>query len=143
MKIMCWLDSEDYWHLDGLSKNEESINSYGYMMSVSESDDDTNIVNIMVVEMQTANLAVGFIIPENFKIDGDLTIGFICQERPDKDIPFHCKLSYEVKKINYPGDEIQKIEYAGFSLEKFYESKGAKFYLHDLRPPKEANQDKP
>ena len=143
MKIMCWLESEDYWHLDGLSKKDEAINFYGYMMNVSESDDDANVVNIMVIEMQTANMSVGFVVVKEFKVEGDLEIGFICQERPDKDIPFNCKLSDEVKSVNYPGEEIQKIEYTGYSLEKFYEIKGAKFYLHDLRPPKKTNQDNP
>ncbi len=140
---MCWLDSEDYWYLDGLSNKNESINVYGYKMHISESEDDANVVRIKVIEMQSANMSIGFVVPNNFKIEGNFEIGFICQERPDKDIPFTCKLSDEVKKINYPGDEIQKIEYVGFSLEKFYENKGAKFYLHDLRPPKKTNQDQP
>lgn len=143
MKIMCWLESEDYWFLDGLSKRDEKINTYGYMMRVSESEDDANVVNILVIEMQTANMAIGFVVPVEFKIDGELVIGFICQERPDKDIPFNCQISYEVKNVNYPGDEVHKIEYSGYSLEKFYENKGAKFYLHDLRPPKQTNQDNP
>lgn len=142
MKIMCWLDSEDYWYLNSLNDKEASIDFYAYIMKVSEPD-KTNSVRILVVELITAKVAVGFAIPDSMKLEGDQELGFICQEQPAKDIPLSYKLSDEVKEVTYSGDEIQKIEYAGFSLEKFYENKEAKFYLYNIRPPKPENQDQP
>ena len=76
-------------------------------------------------------------------MSGQMDMGFICQEKPNSDIPLSFQLSNEVKKLNYTGDDIQKIEYAGLSLEKFYENKGVKFSLMDLRPVSQRNLDKP
>ena len=76
-------------------------------------------------------------LPSNYKMDKEFKLGFICQEKPDQDIPLECKLSDEVKTAQYPGTDIDRIEYIGFTLEKFYEQKEVKFYLHDLRPPKQ------
>ncbi|MGH7885449.1 MAG: hypothetical protein ACRENO_07115 [Thermodesulfobacteriota bacterium] len=142
MKIMCWLDSEDYWYLNSMNDKEQSMDFFAYIMEVSEPE-ETNKVKILVVELISAKLVVGFAIPDTMKLDGEQELGFICQERPAKDIPFSFRLSDEVKKIKYSGDEIQKIEYAGFSLEKFYEKKEVKFCLFNLMPPKSENQDQP
>ena len=142
MKIMCWLDPEDYWYVNSLSEQNKEINYYGYMMEVGDEEDSSRI-RIMVVELQSANLVVGFVVPLSMDLSGQIDMGFICQERPNKDIPFSCKLSDEIKKLNYTGDDIQKIEYTGLSLEKFYQNKGIKFYLLDLRSISEQNQDKP
>ncbi len=142
MKIMSWLDSEDYWYMNSLSEQNKEINYYGYVMEVGD-EEDSSRVKIMVIELQSAKLVVGFIVPLSMDLSGPIDMGFICQERPDKDVPFSCKLSGEVKNLNYTGDDIQKIEYAGLSLEKFYQNKGIKFYLLDLRPVSEQNQDKP
>ena len=142
MKIMCWLDPEDYWYMNSLSEQNKEINYYGYMMEVGDEEDSSRI-RIMVVELQSAKLVVGFVVPLSIDLSGQIDMGFICQERPNKDIPFSCKLSDEIKKLNYTGDDIQKIEYTGLSLEKFYQNKGIKFYLLDLRSISEQNQDKP
>lgn len=142
MKIMCWIDSEEYWYLNSMNDSKQSMDFYAYIMEVSEPD-ETHKVRILVVELITAKLVVGFAIPDTMKLEGEQELGFICQERPAKDIPFPYRLSNEVKKITYSGDEIQKIEYAGFSLEKFYENKEAKFHLYNIMPPKPENQDQP
>ena len=142
MKIMCWLDSEDYWYMNSLSEQNKEINYYGYVMEVGD-EEDTSRIKIMVVELQNVKLVVGFVVSLGMDLGGPMDMGFICQERPDKDIPFSFKLSQEVKKLNYTGDDIQKIEYAGLSLEKFYQNKGIKFSLLDLRPVSQQNQDKP
>jgi len=97
----------------------------------------------MVIELQSVKLAVGYIVSLSMDLSGQIDIGFICQERPDKDIPFSCKLSGEVKNLTYTGDDLQKIEYAGLALEKFYQNKGAKFSLLDLRTKSEQNLDMP
>lgn len=142
MKIMCWLDSEDYWYMNSLSEQNKEVNYYGYVMEVGD-EEDTSRIKIMVVELQNVKLVVGFVVPLSMDLGGAMDMGFICQEQPDKDIPLSFKLSQEVKKLNYTGDDIQKIEYAGLSLEKFYQNKGIKFSLLDLRPISQQNQDKP
>lgn len=142
MKIMCWLDSEDYWYMNSLSEQNKELNYYGYVMEVGD-EDDTSRVKIMVLELQSAKLVVGFVVSLDMDMSGQMDMGFICQEKPNSDIPLSFQLSNEVKKLNYTGDDIQKIEYAGLSLEKFYENKGVKFSLMDLRPVSQRNQDKP
>ena len=142
MKIMSWLDSEDYWYMNSLSEQNKEINYYGYVMEVGDEEDSSRI-KIMVIELQSVKLVVGFVVPLDMDLSGQIDMGFICQERPDKDVPISCKLSGEVKNLNYTGDDIQKIEYAGLSLEKFYQNKGIKFYLLDLRPISQQNQDTP
>ena len=142
MKIMCWLDSEDYWYMNSLSEQNKELNYYGYVMDVGD-EDDTSRVKIMVLELQSAKLVVGFVVSLDMDMSGQMDMGFICQEKPNSDIPLSFQLSNEVKKLNYTGDDIQKIEYAGLSLEKFYENKGVKFSLMDLRPVSQRNLDKP
>ncbi len=142
MKIMCWLDSEDYWYMNSLSEQNKELNYYGYVMEVGD-EDDTSRVKIMVLELQSAKLVVGFVVSLDMDMSGQMDMGFICQEKPNSDIPLSFQLSNEVKKLNYTGDDIQKIEYAGLSLEKFYENKGVKFSLMDLRPVSQRNLDKP
>ena len=139
VQIMCWLDSEDYWYLSNMNEKDQTIDYYAYRFNVEDSSEapDPTPVNLIVIELINAKLAVGFALPPKFKIDGEFKLGFICQDRPDKDIPLICKLSDEVKEAKYAGTDIHRLEYIGFSLEKFYEDKGAKFYLHDLRPPKQ------
>jgi hypothetical protein len=86
-----------------------------------------------VVELLNAYIAVGLVLPNNISLDGEFQLNFISQDNPSRDIPLVCKLSDEVKRTVYKGDDIEKLEYVGFSLEKFYESKGVTFYLYDLR----------
>ena len=138
VQIMCWLDSEDYWYLSNMNENDQTIDYYGYSINVEDSSEapDPVPVSLIVIELISAKLAIGFALPPKFKVDKEFKIGFICQERPGKDIPLVCKLSDEIKSTKYAGTDIHRLEYIGFSLEKFYENKGAKFYLHDLRPPK-------
>ena len=61
MKIMCWLDSEDYWYMNSLSEQNKELNYYGYVMEVGD-EDDTSRVKIMVLELQSAKLVVGFVV---------------------------------------------------------------------------------
>lgn len=139
VQIMCWLDSEDYWYLNNMHENNQSIDYYAYRFNVEDSSEapDPTPVSLIVIELINAKLAIGFALPTQFELEKEFKIGFISQDRPDKDIPLECKLSDEVKNTKYAGTDIHRLEYIGFSLEKFYENKGAKFYLHDLRPPKQ------
>ena len=138
LQIMCWVESEDYWHLNSLNEKDESVDFYGYRFEVDDSSEapDPTPVKLVVVELISAKMTVGFAVPDTLNFDEGFKIGFICQERPDKPIPIECKLSDEVKKTQFPGTDLHRLEYIGFSLEKFYDEKGVKFYFHDLRPPK-------
>lgn len=136
LQIMCLVTSEDYWYLDSLVEKNIPINFYGYMFEVEgagEGSGGGGVVRLMVVELINANIAVGFALPKGFSVDGDFQLKFQSQELPSKEIPVVCRLSQEVKRTSYVGDENQRLEFIGFSLEKFYESKGATFYLYDLR----------
>lgn len=137
LKIMCWLEPEDYWNINGMNENNQTIDYYGYTFLVQDESEDMSgsPVRVMVIEMINANFTVGFALPDGLKVDGDLQLGFICHDKPHDEIPFNCRLSGEEKRTRYGGDQHQKLEYLGFTLEKFYEQKGVKFYLHDLRPP--------
>ena len=86
MKIMSWLDAEDYWYMNSLSEQNKEINYYGYVMDVGDEEDSSRI-KIMVVELQSVKMVVGFIVPLDMDLSGEIEMGFICQERPDKDIP--------------------------------------------------------
>ncbi|HVY55980.1 MAG TPA: hypothetical protein VHC46_09515 [Thermodesulfobacteriota bacterium] len=140
LQIMCWVDSEDYWYLHSLNEKNQSLDYYGYRFEVEGGTEGigTSSIRLLIVEFISAKMAIGFVIPKNFKLeDPDLTLRFISHEQPTNDVPVHCKISDEVKRASYMGDDQEKIEYIGFTLEKFYESHNAKFYLHDLRPPAE------
>lgn len=138
LQIMCWIDSEDYWYLHSLNERNESLEYYGYRFEIEGGTEGigTSSVRLLIVEFISAKMALGFVTPKDFQLEKpDLTLRFISHEEPTKDVPVQCKISEEVKRASYMGDDQEKIEYIGFTLEKFYESHNAKFYLHDLRPP--------
>lgn len=140
LQIMCWVDSEDYWFLHSLNEQNQSLEYYGYRFEIEGGTEGigTSSVRLLIVEFISAKMALGFVTPSDFKLEKpDLTLRFISHEEPTKDVPVQCKISEEVKRASYMGDDQEKIEYIGFTLEKFYESHNAKFYLHDLRPPAE------
>jgi len=137
LQIMCWVDSEDYWYLHSINEQNQTLNYYGYKFEIEGGTEGTgtSVVRLLIVEFISAKMTVGFVTPENFKMENsDLTLRFISHEEPSKDVPVLCKVSNEVKRASYMGDDQEKIEYIGITLEKFYESHNAKFYLHDLRP---------
>ncbi len=131
------IENEDYWNLDSIVSSGDSVQVYGYRFAGEDPSGSTPPVTIVVVELANATFSVGLIVSDDFK-ETDLTLGFICQQKPDTQIPVSAQISDEVKKAQYEGNELQRIEYVGMSLEKFYENKGAKFYLLDLRSRGEA-----
>ena len=136
LKIMCWLEAEDYWNLSAMNDRDQTVDYYGYTFVVEDEEEGGgSSVRVVVVELINTNFSVGFALPDNLDLGKEFEIGFISADRPEDAIPLVCKLSDDVKKTKYGGDELQKLEYLGFTLEKFYEQRGAKFYLHDLRPP--------
>lgn len=136
LKIMCWLEAEDYWNVNSMNEENRSVDYYGYTFIVEDEADSSNPhVRVVVVELINLYFTIGFALPNDLDIGKEFQIGFISADRPEDEIPIVCSLSSEVKKTSYSGNQLQKIEYLGFTLEKFYEQKGGKFYLHDLRPP--------
>jgi hypothetical protein len=135
LTLMSWVESEDYWNVNNISKEKQDLNYFAYTFVVTggTESESASSVSIIVVELINAKIAVGYIMPKHIEIEGEFRIGFICQDKPTDDINFVCKLSKEVKKASYNGDDLEKLEYIGFSLEKFYEDKGAKYYMQDLR----------
>lgn len=148
LQIMCWVDSEDYWYLHSMHEKNQALDYYGYTFVVEGGTEGigTSTVRLLIFELISAKMTVGFIVPDNLKLeDRDFTLRFISHDSPSQDIPIKCKLSDEVKRTTYMGDAQEKIEYIGFTLEKFYEGNHVKFYLHDLRPPSEqkGHEDQP
>lgn len=136
LQILCLVTSEDYLYLSSMGEQNIPVNFYGYtfeVTSVGETEGGSGMVKVIVVELINANMALGFAVRNNMSIDGEFQLNFTSQDNPTKDIPIVCKLSQEVKRTSYTGDDIAKLEYLGLSLEKFYEGKGATFYFYDLR----------
>ncbi len=145
LQIMCMVDSEDYWNLNSYNEADKIVNYYGYTFNVEGSPDGKgkDIVRLIVIEFADSKMAVGFVTPNNLELDKELRIKFIANDSPTKDVQVDCKLSDEVKKAAYNGDELEKIEYIGYTLEKFYDNNNVKFYLHDLRPQTQGQQEQP
>ena len=135
LTLMSFVESEDYWNINNINTNNLNLDYYAYTFEVvggSESEGASS-VKVIVVELINANIAIGYILPPHIKLEGEFKVGFICQDKPTDDISFICKLSNEVKRATYNGDDLEKLEYIGFSLEKFYDSKSVRYYMQDLR----------
>jgi len=147
LQILCMVDSEDYWNLNSYNEAGKAVNYYGYTFNVEGSPDGKSgsVVRLIVMEFADSKMAVGFVTPNELKLEKELRIKFIRNDGPSKDVAVECKLSDEVKKAAYNGDDLEKIEYIGYTLEKFYDNKNVKFYLHDLRPQAqtEGQQEQP
>ncbi|HSE83121.1 MAG TPA: hypothetical protein VLB01_01070 [Thermodesulfobacteriota bacterium] len=136
LKIMCLIDQEDHSNLNSLMESNVPVNYYGYTFNVeggSETSGATTVVSIKVVELMNAYICVGLVLPDSISIDGEFELRFVSQGRTEGGIPIICRISNEVKRATYMGDDLEKLEYIGFTLEQFYHSKGATFYLYDLR----------
>jgi len=135
LTFISFVESEDYWNINNLNTKNQNLDYYAYTFEVlggSESEGASS-VKVIVVELINANIAIGYILPSHIKLEGEFKIGFICQDKPTDDISFVCRLSNEVKRATYNGDDLEKLEYIGFSLEKFYDSKSVRYYMQDLR----------
>ena len=135
LTLISFVESEDYWNINNLNTKNQKLDYYAYTFEVvggSESEGASS-VKVIVVELINAKIAIGYILPSHIKLEGEFKIGFICQDKPTDDISFVCRLSNEVKRATYNGDDLEKLEYIGFSLEKFYDSKSVRYYMQDLR----------
>jgi len=143
LQILCMVDAEDYWQLNSYNEKGSTVNYYGYLFDVEGGKEGmgSSLVRLLVFEFIDVKMAVGFVLPKDLKIEKEFRLLFIANDSPTKEVPIECKLSDEIKKASYMGDDLEKIEYMGFTLEKFYDDNNAKFYLHDLRPPAENQQE--
>ncbi|MGQ0794167.1 MAG: hypothetical protein ACT4NX_08830 [Deltaproteobacteria bacterium] len=143
IKILCYVEPEDYWTLDSTGKSNVPVNYYGYTFEVKGGGGETSggfsSARVSVIEFSNLRMAMGLALPEGIKLDGEFELRFICHERMEGDIPVVCKLSKEVKSASYKGDDEEKLEFIGFTLERFYEGKNARFYFYDLRKAKIAD----
>ena len=144
LQILCMVDSEDYWQLNSYNEGNGTIHYYGYIFEVEGGAEGlgNSMIRLLVFEFSDVKMALGFVTPNDLKLEKDFRLIFIANDSPTKEIPIEVKLSDEVKKASYMGDDLEKIEYIGYTLERFYDNNNAKFYLHDLRPPAE-NQEQP
>lgn len=136
LEVVCWINPEDYWIINSLNENNVPIQSYGYKFEIRGGVDQTNQesgVSLFIQELRNAHITIGVSTPIDYKIDGEFKLGFICQENVTNRLPFACSMSDEVKKTVYSGNDIEKLEYIGYTLERFYQEKGATFYLFDVR----------
>lgn len=142
LQILCMVDPEDYWQLNAYNDGNRAVNCYGYVFDVEGGSEGmgNSVIRLLVFEFADVKMSVGFITPDNLELQKDFRLIFIANDSPTKEIPVECKLSDEVKKTSFMGDDLEKIEYIGYTLEKFYNDNNVKFYMHDLRPPAE-NQE--
>jgi hypothetical protein len=74
-------------------------------------------------------------LPKDKVIEKELEVIFTTQPTADRQMPedlkLLCEFSEEKKDTQYAGENLEKLEYIGYSLEKFYETKKATFYLFD------------
>ncbi|MGH7792126.1 MAG: hypothetical protein ACREOB_07390, partial [Thermodesulfobacteriota bacterium] len=109
LQIMCFVTSEDYLYLNSMGEQNIPVNYYGYTFevdSVGETEGGSSRVRVIVVELINANMALGFAVRNDMSIDGEFQLNFTSQDNPTKDIPIVCKLSQEVKRTSYSGDDI-------------------------------------
>ena len=128
--------NEDYDRLR-LSIVENKLPHFTYTLTVSGAPEGgtSSTLKLYIIELVSSNLSIGFTLPPDKEIDKDLEIVFTTQPTADvkmpEDLKLICEFSDEKKETEYAGENLEKLEYIGYSLEKFYETKKASFYLFD------------
>jgi len=135
VEIVCLVETEDYWNINSLVEKNIPIKHYGYRFQVlgGAEGEGSKEVEIVVFELLNASVSVGLYLPERFAETTQFKLGFTSQTDPTSKVSVECSLSPEVKKVSYEGSERERLEYIGFTLERFYADKGATFYLYDLK----------
>lgn len=142
LKLVCWVESEDYWNFNTFKKQNAEIQHFGYTFEVQgglEAQVETKLI-LSVVELLNLNISIGFCVPDHIDLDGEFELGFICQDKPTEDVSFVVSITPETKNASYSGSELEKMEYIGYTLEKFYEEKSVIFYLYNFKGDLEHNQ---
>ena len=136
LNIGCLVVNEDYDRLR-LSIVENKLPHFTYTLTVSGAPEGgtSSTLKLYIIELVSSNLSIGFTLPPDKEIDKDLEIVFTTQPTADvkmpEDLKLICEFSDEKKDTQYAGENLEKLEYIGYSLEKFYETKKASFYLFD------------
>jgi hypothetical protein len=136
LQVVCWVNPEDYWVVDSLMEKKIPIQHYGYRFEVvggSEGSGSGDKISLTVIELRNANMAIGLYLPEKFAENREFKLRFISHENPTRELPLECGVTDEIKRVSFDGNEIEQLEYIGFSLERFYGDKSATFYLYDLK----------
>ena len=136
LNIGCLVVNEDYDRLKSTMK-ENKLPHFTYTLTVTGAPEGgtSTTLKLYVVELVSSNLSIGFTLPPDKPIDKELEIIFTTQPTADvkmpEDLKLICDFSEEKKDTEYAGKNLEKLEYIGYSLEKFYETKKATFYLFD------------
>jgi len=79
LQILCMVDSEDYWNLNSVIEAGKAMNYYGYTFNVEGSPDgkSDSVVRLIVMEFADSKMAVGFVTPNELKLEKELRIKFI------------------------------------------------------------------
>ncbi len=136
LNIGCLVVNEDYDRLKSTIK-ENKLPHFTYTLTVTGAPEGgtSTTLKLYVVELVSSNLSLGFTLPADKPIEKELEIIFTTQPTADvkmpEDLKIICEFSDEKKNTEYAGENLEKLEYIGYSLEKFYETKKATFYLFD------------
>ena len=136
LNIGCLVVNEDYDRLKSTIK-ENKLPHFTYTLTVTGAPEGgtPTTLKLYVVELVSSNLSLGFTLPADKPIEKELEIIFTTQPTADvkmpEDLKIICEFSDEKKNTEYAGENLEKLEYIGYSLEKFYETKKATFYLFD------------
>jgi len=145
LKIVCWVNSEDYWRISEIIDGGNPIGSYGYMIEIAGESKGgkedllkEDLLKVAVVELKEVLVAVGVALPEGVLLNEDFELAFISQDRPTREVPVVCGLSPEdVRKSIFSASLSQRIEEVFTQLELAYTNKGIMFYPYDLRGGRE------
>lgn len=134
LKLMCWVESEDFRYIQATVHKDEGLDHFGYTFEVEGAPESPaeDLLTLPVVELLNAGTAMGFCLPPSVSLTEQFEIGFISQDDPNSDLAVTVSLSTEVKKAQYGGNILEKLEYIGYTLEKFYQDKGVTFYLYNF-----------
>ena len=140
LKIVCWVNSEDYWRISELIDGGAPIGFYGYMIEIAgeSKGGKEDLLKVAVVELKEALVTVGVTLPEGVLLNEDFELAFISQDRPTREVPVVCGLSPEdVRKSISSASLSQRLEDVFTQLEVAYNNKGIMFYPYDLRRVRE------
>ena len=139
LSIGCMVENEDYVRLKSIIKDETIPRYFTYTLTVKDASKakDSSSIKVYVIELTSANLAIGFTLPNIKKLAKELLVAFTASpdaQRPNPEyLRFKCEFSDNQRKANYDGSNLEKLEYIGTWLEKTFEKKTVMFYLFDYQ----------
>ena len=138
LNIGCLVVNEDYDMLkSSMKENKLPHFSYSLIVTGAPEGSSSTTLTLYVLEFVSSNLSIGFTLPSDKPIEKELEVVFTTQPTADvkmpDDLKLICEFSDEKKETTYDGENLEKLEYIGYSLEKFYGTKKATFYLFDYK----------